>query len=207
MKTFVQIGTHNGNDEFNIMVKNYKPDLIILVEPNKDMNYYIHSMYKDVKNYFIENVAINTTAGPCKLVYPINHFTGINFSSLHFSLLPMDDWGNNLQEINCNGITFMDLCEKYNISNIDYLQIDTEGFDSEIILSIDFEKIKVKKIIYEWWGFDKSAFTRHGDQYKNYGIDGMNLVEKKLKSLNFTLNKVTDSFGTINIEAILNDNN
>ena len=38
MKTFVQIGTNDGNDEFNEIVKEENPDLIILVEPNEKLN-------------------------------------------------------------------------------------------------------------------------------------------------------------------------
>lgn len=34
-KIFVQIGTNNGNDVFRDKIINDKPDLVILVEPNK----------------------------------------------------------------------------------------------------------------------------------------------------------------------------
>lgn len=186
MKTFVQIGTNDGNDEFNEIVKEENPDLIILVEPNEKLNEKIHQVYSGVKNYFIENSVINLNKGPCKLVYPIDHFTGIQFYDVHFSLVPMDDWGENLEEIQCEGITFSDLCEKYNINSIDYLQIDTEGFDSQIILSIDFDKINIKKIKYEKWNFTEECFTRYGDYGKELGKNGMINVEKKLKSLGYT---------------------
>ena len=36
-KIFVQIGTNNGNDRFIQLVKNEKPDMVILVEPNKSL--------------------------------------------------------------------------------------------------------------------------------------------------------------------------
>ena len=99
----------------------------------------------------------------------------------------MDDWGDeNLVQLTCEGITFSDLCEKYNITSIDYLQIDTEGFDTEIILDIDFSKIDIKKIKYEKWERGEECFTRYGEDGKRLGSNGMRNVEKKLKSLGYS---------------------
>ena len=36
-KVYFQIGTNEGNDLFRDMVKDDKPDLVILVEPNKSL--------------------------------------------------------------------------------------------------------------------------------------------------------------------------
>jgi len=38
------------------------------------------------------------------------------------------------------------LCEKYNIKNIDFLKIDTEGHDFHVLKSIDLNRIYVKMI-------------------------------------------------------------
>jgi FkbM family methyltransferase len=46
-------------------------------------------------------------------------------------------------------LTFTDLLNKHNVKRIDLLQIDTEGFDGEIICSIDFSRIRPKYIRYE----------------------------------------------------------
>ena len=67
------------------------------------------------------------------------------------------------KEFNCkkksDSITFNSLCKKYFIKNIHYLQIDTEGFDSEIIQSIDFNNINIDIIRYEKWNFSTDCFT------------------------------------------------
>jgi len=72
----------------------------------------------------------------------------------------MNDWGekNNMIEMKSNSITFNTLCSNLNIGEIDYLQIDTEGFDSEIIKSIDFSKHKIHVLRYEKWPFDTECF-------------------------------------------------
>jgi len=215
MKTFVQIGTHNGNDEFNNLVKKENPDLVILVEPNSSLNEQIIQNYsylseqidKDIK-CVIENIAITDESGPCKLVIPKNEVVFSNghrhrFTDVNFSLLPMDDWGEEFSTLEVEGITFNQLCEKYSIKEIEYLQIDTEGFDSQIILSIDFNKFKIKKLKYEIWGFDPSqSYTRYGKDGKKYGFVGMEKVEKKLTSLGYNLISVPTQSPT-DIEATL----
>ena len=85
-------------------------------------------------------------------------------------------------------MTFSDLCEKYSITEIDYLQTDTEGFDSQIILSVDFDKVKIKKLQYEYWPFKyEDQYKRYGEDSKKYGINGMQEVESKLLSLGYNL--------------------
>lgn len=215
MKTFIQIGTNNGNDEFNSIVRQETPNLVILIEPNSNLNNQIIENYsrlsdqidKDV-NCVIENICITTKSGPCKLVIPKNEVISddgnrYSYTDVHFSLLPMDDWGEEFITLEVDGITFSELCEKYSVTEIEYLQIDTEGFDTQIILSIDFDKIKIKKIKYEIWGFNPDkAYTKYGEEGKKYGSAGMMEVEKKLTSLGYILSKVP-SHSPTDIEAIL----
>ena len=196
MKTFIQIGTHNGNDDFNKLVKKENPDFLVLVEPNSDMIEQISENYSyitDKEKIKIENVAINTESGSCEIVIPKDPLpqpdgSFMELGTTHYSLLPMDDWGNDFNSIKVEGMTFSELCEKHSISEIDYLQIDTEGFDSQIILSIDFDKIKIKKLQYEYWPFESEKYEkRYGDDSQNYGLGGMEEVESKLIDLGYNL--------------------
>jgi len=194
---FIQIGTNNGSDEFNIMIKKSKPSKVILVEPNKSLNNVIYRNYSGVENVFLENVAItNSNKGEVELVIPSNIYNGhskngIRYGDAGFSLLPMDDWGDEFESIKADSMTFNELCEKYNINHVNFLQIDTEGYDSEIIKSIDFNKVDIDMIKYELWGFDEKCFTRHGDKGKEYGANGMNFVSELLVSLGYELTKLT----------------
>lgn len=52
------------------------------------------------------------------------------------------------ERVNC--ITFKRLIENYKINEVNILQIDTEGFDFEIIMSIDFGKVRPHMIIFEY---------------------------------------------------------
>ena len=55
-------------------------------------------------------------------------------------------------EIKC--LTFSEVLNKYSIKMIDKLIIDVEGSEFEILNSIDFDKIEIKKIIFEFKHFD-----------------------------------------------------
>lgn len=125
----------------------------------------------------------------------------------HFSLLPMNDWGEkkHMIEMKCNNsITFNTLCSNFNIREIDYLQIDTEGFDSEIIKSIDFNKHKIQVLRYEKCDFGTECFSKYHDNDKHkYGKNGMNAVKCELS--NYTLTDIKDRDGN-DILAVRNIN-
>lgn len=46
-------------------------------------------------------------------------------------------------------ITFKDLVSKYKLLNLDYLQIDTEGYDQRILDSIDFSQYDIRFLKFE----------------------------------------------------------
>lgn len=194
-KVFVQIGVNNGDDEFNQMVKDLQPSKLILVEPNKSLNEDIYRNYYGVDNVFLENVAITEIdKGIVNLVIPKDTNNGVSVNGVHydhqkFSLLPMTDWGDDFISIESNSMTFNELCNKHNITDIHYLQIDTEGYDTEIIKSIDFNKINIDIIKYEIWTFDESAFSKH-EKSNEYGLNGFNYVNDLLISLGYTLTRL-----------------
>jgi FkbM family methyltransferase len=205
MNIYFQIGTNNGNDNFKTLCMKNKPDIIILVEPNDKHLESIKKNYSNLKNVNIINKAIYYTDDEeVELFIPaINGIYGNIGKNNHkytdgqLSLLPMNDWGDkcDMYKIKAKTITFDTICKKFNITNIDYLQIDTEGFDSEIISMINLNKYNIKKIRYEKWGFDKERFTKHNDNTKKLGKEGMKMVEEKLLKHGYVLNSIHDRYG------------
>lgn len=51
------------------------------------------------------------------------------------------------QEVPCVG--FMDLLQRYDVDRVDFLQVDVEGYDAEVLRMIDFARIKPRVIKYE----------------------------------------------------------
>ena len=118
----------------------------------------------------------------------------------------MNDWGNknDMIKITTKSITFDKICSIHGITNIDYLQIDTEGFDSEIIKMIDLSKYKINRIRFEKWPFKPENFTNyHKEKADELGINGMNDAINKLSKYNYTIQDISDEDG-YDIIATLN---
>ena len=199
-KVLIQIGTHTGhnkNDDFGRIAEGFSPSKVILVEPNKELNDLILSSYAGIDNVFLENVAIvaEDIKGPVQLVYPKNNVNGVSINGCHygshnFSLIPMDDWGDDFEVLETPSMTFTELCKKHKVTNIHYLQIDAEGYDAEIIRNIDFAKVHIDIIKYEDWSFPESCYTRYADKLKWYGTYGMEQVKAYLTFLGYEVTKV-----------------
>jgi FkbM family methyltransferase len=203
---YFQIGTNDGNDMFRELVIKNKPDCIILVEPNNGLIDEIRKNYSNIENVCIYNNAVYYNNDEVvELVIPAKNGmmgtcadNGITYSNSHFSLLPMNGWGNkdDMVKIKAKGITFDKICENHNITHIEYLQIDTEGFDSEIIKMIDLSKYKINKLRFELWGFQTESFTEfHKEIAHELGVNGVNSAINKLKKYNYTINEIQDSDG------------
>jgi hypothetical protein len=88
---------------------------------------------------------------------------------------------NNLNveqiSLDCNIITFYDLCNQYNITEIDYLNIDTEGHE-HIILKQVFDLVQKNlltinhqlKFEYNYLS-DTAILDNLCEQFKNYGFN------------------------------------
>jgi FkbM family methyltransferase len=203
MKVYFQIGTNDGNDRFMRKARAEKPDLVILVEPNAELEPIIRKNYEGIDNVFIFSKAIYYEDSSDICLYIPD---GRGYENAHFSLLPMNDWGvkEKMIKLKTEGIKFDTLCRVFGLKEIDYLQIDTEGFDTEIIKMIDFEKINIKQIRFEQWNFDTGAFTlHHSDKANQLGKNGMIDAVKKLHEAGYMLRHICDEDGN-DILAIKN---
>ena len=140
----------------------HKDKNILLVEP---VPYNINLLKENTTKY--KNITIETSAvsekNEIKKFYYVKHdavkklgkhwASGIgSFDKQHilnhkykrFMVTDID-----IEEIDVQYLTFSNLIEKYSISSIDLLQIDVEGAEFQILNSINFEKIEIKKIIFE----------------------------------------------------------
>ena len=87
---------------------------------------------------------------------------------------------SDIEEVDIQYLTFSNLMDKYSISSIDLLQIDVEGAEFEILNSINFEKIKINKIIFEFKHFDGTF--KEGPKLK--------LIKEKLTKSNYSLTEI-----------------
>jgi FkbM family methyltransferase len=172
MKTIVQIGAHKGYDDLTDIIKSsYNIDDInlILIEPQNEFNEYLIECYKNY-NYIIENVIINTDSElNTTKFYKCSNDLDKEISSMNPQHL-MKHGKNNFNEIDIPCITIDNLLLKYQIKNIDILFIDAEGYDGDIIKSINFDTFNIKTIFYENLHLNNNDEIINFLQSKNYNI-------------------------------------
>jgi len=157
---FVEIGAHDGisGDPIHVYIIKYKWKGI-LVEPVKYLFNKLVSNYKGQNNLIFENVAIGDK-NETRDLYRLKQTGDIMpswYEELgsfypdvvlkHKTFIPNIEDYLITERVKC--VTLKDLLQKYNIIDIDLLQIDVEGYEYEIIKSIDFNSIRPKIIHYE----------------------------------------------------------
>jgi FkbM family methyltransferase len=179
---FVQVGAHNGNfvDPLHDYVKKYNLKGL-LVEPQPDLFLELQKTYLDYPQLQFANVAVSNssqTLYTIKDIYKQGIFStrGTGIASLdreHFKMnlahelellkkqnitLPAKNLDDYVEAISVKTETFTELLETRAIPKVDYVQIDCEGYDYEIIKMIDFQKFNPQIINYE------SRFLSPADQ-------------------------------------------
>ena len=135
---------------------------VLLIEPVKYNFDQLKKRFKNYKNIIFENVAIGDKNELIDFFHVLEssidklkkHWaSGIgSFSKEHILKHRTKRFQITEEDIRCikiKAITFNKLIEKYKIEYINKLMIDAEGFDYNIIKSIDFKKIFIKEIIFE----------------------------------------------------------
>ena len=140
----IQIGANDGQrfDELNKFIKEHKIKSI-LVEPIIEYFEDLKKNYQNFENVHFENSAI-TVDNEEKEIFLVNkknlenydeHVRGISsFNKDH--LIKHGVKSNHVIKKKINCISISNLLKKYNISNLDLLFIDAEGYDGDIL--IDF---------------------------------------------------------------------
>ena len=124
------------------------------MEPNRNCFNKLVKNYRNQKNLVFESAAISSK-DEIRNFYYFKENGHLGSLGSFFPDFPFKKWWliPNLKEhlvvekIRC--ISLKTLMQKYNVSKIDLLCIDTEGYDYEIIKQLDFAKIKPSMILYE----------------------------------------------------------
>lgn len=153
---FVQIGANDGitHDPIYPYITKYKLSGIV-VEPQPEVFELLRETYKDFPNVECINIAISDTTGE-RLFYMAKEST---MNEKNYSMMTgiatldkdvlrhtiknkiprgvnVDDF---IQEKLIKTVSFKDLLRERGITKIDFIQLDCEGYDYEIIKMIDFD--------------------------------------------------------------------
>jgi len=165
----VVIGAHHGFWLENQIQETSKK--ILLVEPVKYNFLQLKERYKDLNNVYFENSFINDNNNKIDFFFVkensidklgkhwasgIGSFSKkhiLNHKSKRFNITD-----NDIDNIEIQPITFDELCEKHNINFIDKLLIDVEGSEKKIIESINYKKVLIKELTFEYKHLDGTFF-------------------------------------------------
>ena len=176
---------------------------VLLIEPVKYNFNQLKNRFKNYKNIIFENIAIGEKNELIDFFYILEssvtklkkHWaSGIgSFSKDHIlkhRTKRFQVTENDIKCIKIETMTFNQLTEKYKITRINKLIIDTEGFDYKIIKSINFKKIFINKIMFEKKHLGatfqinskldeiKNLFSN--ENYKIFDISEENILAKKI---------------------------
>ena len=155
----IQIGANKGNDELAKHIKkNYdKLDFALFVEANPLHIEDLKKCYEGYENVFIENIAIKPSSyeqDTLKLYYyeddaPLYAITSCVKSHIEKHYGHFNYSEDKVHSFEVPALTIDELFLKYNIQELDWLLLDVEGIDSELLLNTDWSKYDIKKIEYE----------------------------------------------------------
>jgi FkbM family methyltransferase len=183
---FVEIGANDGQHHDHL-----RPHIVgrqwagILVEPVP------HIFRKLVRNYdgfarlILENVAIAAEDGELPFYYLSepdageearlpDWYDGIGSFSrdtllTHTKDIP--DLAERLVTEKVPTLTFDSLCARHGVSEVDLLIVDTEGYDWEIVKSIDFARWRPQLVIYEHFHLSPEARVACADRMQEHGYE------------------------------------
>ena len=180
---YLQIGSHSGNTDTD---KLFKQDLtnknIILIEPVPSLFEELKTNYKtkDLNTVLFLNIAISNKNDTLELYIPsknncfskspywVDQLTSVNKD--HISRHNI--YNLNIDKISVPCITLNTLIDMVGIKTIDYLMIDTEGHDYEILMNFNLDIIKPNKICFE---------NAHTDGTLTRGNNYIELINKLTK--------------------------
>jgi FkbM family methyltransferase len=228
LKNFIVIGAFDGESHDNFFDKikqksNKKDDKIIFVEPIKRFYDNLTQNVLSINDVEVicENVGISdknedvtmATVNPNVLHKYPSYIEGCtcvveNGTPINTFIQQVDDGDLIYEKLSC--ITFNDLLFKHNFLDVDFLQIDTEGYDERIVKSINFDSFNIKFIKFEKFylteGFidEFTSKISHLD-YVTYS-DEMNHYFLKKTLLNEISNELSsDKFYNIEEQRLWND--
>ncbi len=160
---FVQIGANDGiqfdNLYFTVTSERWAG---IVVEPLTDLYDRLKFNYQDYPQVVPVNVAIHPSKEQeiifrvkrsCLRNYPVWAAGIASMSKAHLLAHKIRDEDIVGENVLCRSM--MDLLREHSCTDADVLQIDTEGFDAEIIKMIDFTEFRPIIIKFEWMNLSK----------------------------------------------------
>ncbi|WP_221225003.1 FkbM family methyltransferase [Aporhodopirellula rubra] len=145
---FVQIGANDGatGDHLSNTVVRHGWNGI-MVEPHPDSFAKLSDYFGDLTQISLANVAICSDTGVREFYYLPNNPLVASFSKDHVRKFAAE--ANEVRSIDVQCETMMRFLQTHGVDSTDLLAIDTEGYDGEILRSINFDQFQAEAILFE----------------------------------------------------------
>jgi FkbM family methyltransferase len=146
----VEIGAADGTLNSNSLRLIEEGWEAILVEPNFNNYSKIITLHENNKLVIVENCGCSNVT-KTETLYIDNESSYQQLSTFNPKQVQKckDMYNCEFEESEVNVIKTSELFEKYNIKKIEFLSIDTESFDLNVILGIDFDVVDIELICVE----------------------------------------------------------
>ena len=166
---FIQIGANDGitDDDIRSLVleRRWRG---LMVEPLPDVFAALRSNYQSLGNRLqFSNTAITSAVGPVEFW---RHPSLPQCSGL--GVRTRIQYRSAMEKVEVEGITWQAMLDRYEVKRLDLLQIDTEGYDAEIIRMFPFDRLRPLIIRYE---------------HKHLNMDDRQALEESLREKGYLL--------------------
>ncbi len=169
--TFLDLGAFDGINLSNVRKLAEMGWKGVMVEASPTVFEILKKNYEDYPDIELHNCAVGSTTG--MLDFHDNHNA---VGTLHPS--ETERWGNtqSFTKIEVPCIEINEFLESIPQKQFDFVSIDIEGEDLNVLKRMDFEKLKTKMIIVEWNGKDKHLFDKALPKFRLIHKNGENLI-------------------------------
>jgi FkbM family methyltransferase len=175
--TFIEIGANDGisGDPLREFIVKY-PWKGILVEPQPDVFEKLKSNYAEFKDRVsFENVAISTNSAPLEMYRvprnPRAPHGGSTIASTNSKTTAKQAHASlsDLEKISVPTATLDSLVQKYGMGDFDILQLDTEGYEWEVLQTLDLSRTRPWLIGFEHGHLTPVAIDSMVQHLNRYG--------------------------------------
>ena len=191
---FVQVGAHDGmmHDPLHSFLSNNEWSGI-LIEPQEEILKIFKNRYKNRSNLLYYTLAVHPNQPRVKL-YTIKN--PINYSQTGWATILSDRLSNgkSKKELGIKDVKampLMDIVKKSKFKMIDLLQIDTEGFDYEVLKMFNFKVFKPILVQFEYIHLSKNNYE---DSINLLFSNGYITIKKKNDIIAIKKNKINIIF-------------
>ncbi len=157
LNNFIDVGAYKGTYT-DLILNNYKPKKILMFEPQKEIFEFLKKKYNENKEIFLFNEALSNENKPARFNFNKHNLTSSlssldpdnSYLKLKAKLFGTTSKGMIIDTKTIQTKTLFSILERENIADIDFLKIDTEGHELEVLQGMKEKINRVKHMLVEF---------------------------------------------------------